>query len=101
MVPLANPTRLPVLSQKNLITLSPVFCAKIWVPLRKSSVVVPFTVSETDAGASAAAAAYTYAGIHWARSSNARKNDSSFALLCMLFSPSSRFLYFLCAVTTV
>ena len=44
MVPLANPTRLPELSQKNRITLSPVFCAKIWVPLRKSSVVVPLTV---------------------------------------------------------
>ena len=59
------------------------------------------SVSETDAGSSAAAAAHTCVGINWARSSNARKNDRNFTLLYMLFPPFSRFLPFLCAVTTV
>ena len=55
----------------------------------------------SDAGSSAAAAAHTCVGIHWARSSNARKNDRNFTFLYMLFPPFSRFLPFLCAVTTV
>ena len=57
--------------------------------------VVPLTVSETAAGASAAAAAQACAGIYWARSSNTKKNDSSFTLLCMLFPHLLRFFVFL------